>query len=188
MERFCIFNVSCNILNDTWLDVITGERGPMAQVHHTTPDIVYSLFMQDAVMLSRDGVLRWQDKFAVALPFRKLLKVVESLPLNMWIAQLHANGLLSPEVRSVRDIVLCDVDELWRQAHDEWSLRHTITGFAAAASCAKRQTTLAGFRCQAEKHVGKWSTRQKLQDIWHRYGDVLQHGFGLRCAGKHMPS
>ena len=143
--------------------------------------------VQDAVMLSRDDVVRWQDKFAVALPFRKLLKVIESLPLNMWVAQLHANGILSSEVRSVQDVVLCDIDELWRQAHSDWSLRHTSISFAAS-SYARMDTTLAAFRCQAEKHVGNWSTQQKLQDIWHRYGDVLQHGFGLRSAGRHMPS
>ena len=138
-------------------------------------------------MLSQDDVLRWQDKFAEASPFRKLLKVVESLPLNMWVAQLRANGLLSPQVHSVRDVVLYDFDQLWRQAHDDWSLRHTAFSFNGY-SYAKMNTTLPALRCQVEKYVGKWSTQQKLQDIWHRYGDVLQHGFGLRSAGMHMPS
>ena len=138
-------------------------------------------------MLSRGDVLKWQDKFSVGLPFRKLLKVMQSLPLNIWMAQLHANGLVKPDMRSVRDLALCDMDELWREANKDWSLR-TSNHFLARSSYARIVPSLAAFRSQAKKCIDSLSTDQKLQDIWNRYGAILQHGFGLRSAGENLAS
>lgn len=140
------------------------------------------MLLQDATMLSKEDVESWQDKFTRELPFRKLLKLMQSLSLNMWMAQLHATGFLHSGLCSVRDLALCDVDTLWQQSNDEQSLL-TSNHFVDSRSYARMMPSLTACRRQAEKHLGRLSQRQKMQDISHRYGVVLQGGFGLRSPG-----
>ena len=128
-------------------------------------------------------MLSWQDKFLVGLPFRKLLKIMQSLPVNLWMVQLRANGMLGSDVHSVRDLVLCGVDKLWQQVNRDWSLCLSGVPFASQ-SYARILPSWSAFKRQADKVLGSFSEKQKLQDVWHRYRTVLQDGFALRSAGE----
>ncbi len=133
-------------------------------------------------MLSEADVLEWQGRFARQLPFRKLKKLITSLGVNMWYAQLHAHGFLPQACSSVRDLMVYDLDDLWEHINNDWSLRSSHQGFTAF-SYAKMLPTVFMFRQQAEVLVGDIGQQEKLQDIWHRYGGVLEQGFGLQTPG-----
>lgn len=135
-------------------------------------------------MLSIAELSSWQDKFSMGLPFRKLLKVMHSLQLNIWMSHLSDTAILGSEVQSVRDLVLCDPVELWEQSKHDGSLYTDQCSCFGSYSYASRKPTLAAFKSQVAKHIGTFSTQQKVQDVWHRYGAVLQEGFGMHSAGE----
>ncbi len=133
-------------------------------------------------MLSRKDMLSWQGRFKQGLPFRKLKKLFASLRLNLWWSQMHTNGYLPQNCKSVRDLVLYDVHELCELIHGDWSLRTSRHGFVSHSYANMVPTTLM-FKQQAEALIGHLGVADKLQDIWHRYGSVLDQGFGMRTPG-----
>ncbi|DBA95480.1 TPA: Nuclear pore complex protein Nup98-Nup96 [Trebouxia sp. C0006] len=104
--------------------------------------------MQDVPMLSEEDMLSWQGRFKQGLPFRKLKKLFASLRLNLWWSQMHANGYLPQNCKSVRDLVLYDVDELCERIHGDCSLRTRRQGFISHNYANMVPTTLM-FKQQA---------------------------------------
>ncbi len=70
-------------------------------------------------MLSKEEMLSWQGRFKQGLPFRKLRKLLASVRLNLWWSKMHTNGYLPQNCKSVRDLVLYDVDELCELIHGD---------------------------------------------------------------------
>lgn len=99
-------------------------------------------------MLSEEDMLSWQGRFKQGLPFRKLKKLFASLRLNLWWSQMHANGYLPQNCKSVRDLVLYDVDELCERIHGDCSLRTRRQGFTSHNYANMVPTTLM-FKQQA---------------------------------------
>lgn len=138
--------------------------------------------LQDAAMLSEADVWKWQRQFTKQLPYRKLKKLVLSLPVNLWYEQLHTSGMLPSDCQSVRDLILYETDEHWRQIHVAWSLK-TSAGSWSNASYARMQPEVSVFKKHASSVVYNLGQEEKLQDIWHRYGAGMEVGFGLKSAG-----
>lgn len=138
--------------------------------------------LQDALMLSQADVLAWHGKFRMKLPFRKLQKLIASLPANMWFQQLHAFELLPPECNSILDLYLYDVNEHWRRIHNDWALKTSQHGFLSF-SYARLQPMLLLFEQQASNFARGIGQQQRLGSVWDRYGAVLEQGFGLHSAG-----
>ena len=133
-------------------------------------------------MLSDEDVLSWQPRFKQKLPFRKLRKLLASVPLNMWWAQMHAHSFLPQGCQHLQDLLLCDADELCKLIHGNWALRTSTQGFLLL-SYAKMVPSVLMFKQQIETLVGHMGQEEKLQDIWQRYGAVLNPGFGLQTLG-----
>ena len=124
-------------------------------------------------MLPVSQLQLWEDQFAVKLPFRKLSKLLISLPCNVRWNRLKGNGWL-PSSCSVSDLMLYDNDDMWKQVH-EASLTSIFT--------AKPLQCVSAFTQQAEKALGTLSDAQRLQHIWRDIGVVLHRGLGLSTAG-----
>ena len=133
-------------------------------------------------MLSEEDMLSWQGRFKQGSPFRKLRTLFASLRLNLWWSQMHANGYLPQNCKRVRDLVLYDVDELCELIYSDCSFRTRRQGFISHIYANMVPTTLM-FKQQAEALIGNLGVSDKLQDIWHRYGSVLDQGFGMRTPG-----
>lgn len=132
--------------------------------------------------LSESDLLQWQNLFTIQLPFRKLKKLMLSLPLNVWYKQLRVDGLLPAGCLGVRDLLLYDIDEHWKSIHSTWSLQTSMHGFSSF-SYARLQHTIAMFKQVASSFVVGIDQQARLQDVWLRYGYVLEQGFGLQSAG-----
>ena len=133
-------------------------------------------------MLSDEDVLLWQPRFKQKLPFRKLRKLLASVPLNMWWAQMCVHSFLPQGSQHLRDFLLYNADELYKLLHGDWALRTSAQGFTFF-SYAKMVPSVLMFKQQVETLVGHMGQKEKLQDIWQRYGAVLNQGFGLQTPG-----
>ena len=115
----------------------------------------------------------WGEQFALKLPFRKLCKVMASLPCNALWRHLKASGWL-PDGCSTSDLMLYDTETIWKQVHE--------AGFTSMFS-AKPLLSVAQFIKHTDQALGESSDRQKLQHLWHQYGAVLHTGLGMRTPG-----
>ena len=136
--------------------------------------------MQDACQLSEADLEKWRSRFAAQLPFRKLKKLVSSVQLNLLYQRLQLQGLLSG-LSSVRDFVLSDSNSLWQQIHATTSWNKTLLG--STSYCYPRTVPLLAAFQQQVKLIDQLTQKDRLSDIWHRYGVMLEQGFGLRTSG-----
>ena len=81
----------------------------------------------------------------------------------------------------MQDLVLNDSDSLWQQIHATTSWNKTLLGSTSLAY-PRTVPTLAAFKQQV-KLVDQLTQKDRVADIWHRYGVVLEQGFGLRTSG-----
>ena len=134
-------------------------------------------------MLSEADVLAWRSKFAKPLPFRKLQKLILSLPVNIWFDQLLAHGLLPRGCHSIHDLYLYDVHEHWKQIHRDWALKTSSHGLFTSFSYARLQPLLSMFEKQSSSFAKGIGQQERLSSVWHRYGAMLEQGFGLQSTG-----
>lgn len=129
--------------------------------------------MQDLLTVPSTQVLDWEKEFAVKLPFRKLSRLMASLPCFVWWQRMKTNGLL-PVGCSMEDLVLYGSEAIWQQVS---TVRLTYT------HCARPVPTVASFEKQASKATAMVTEEHKLQLVWQRYEPTLVQVFGLRTAG-----
>lgn len=118
----------------------------------------------------------WEDKFALKLPFRKLRKLLTSLPCNLQWIHLKANGWLQGSC-SVMDLMLYDSETTWELVH-EAGLTSTFG--------AKPLLPVSAFAQQAQDAFGSVTEAERVQSIWCQHRVVLQRGLGLTTAGEHI--
>ena len=133
--------------------------------------------MQDLMMVSTLQLHSWEEQFAVKVPFRKLCKVMASMPCNAWWTHLKANGWL-PNSCSVSDLMLYDTETVWQQVYEAG-----FRSFTSFSGTSKPLLSVPAFIKQADEILGKASDSQKMRHLWQQYRAVLQTGLGLRTSG-----
>lgn len=91
--------------------------------------------------------------------------------------------MLPSGCQSVRDLILYEADEHWRQIHAEWSLKTNVATLWSNASYARMQPDVSMFKKYASRFDYNLGQEEKLQDIWQRYGALMEKGLGLRSSG-----
>ena len=129
--------------------------------------------MQDLMMVPTLQLQSWEEEFAVKLPFRKLCRLMASLPCNAWWRHLKANAWL-PNRCSVSDLMLYDTETIWKKVHE--------AGFTNMFG-SKPLLSVPAFVKQADEALGKSTKAQKVQHLWEQHRAVLQTGFGMQTSG-----
>lgn len=116
----------------------------------------------------------WEDSFALKLPFRKLCKLLKSLPCNLLWLQLSNNNWLAGNC-CISDLLLYDSESVWKQLH----------AADLTTNCSTHPLlSISAFSQQAHEALEAITDSNKLQSIWSQYDTLLQKGLGLSTAGR----